>query len=225
MAADPGRQPRAHASGPTGSNCRNRRRASRPMRSLTTSPRCLAGRSDADALHDRTEGTPCTCATAVAASTFRRLPTPRSGTTTSASSSGVRDVCARAVDAELLDVRCADVGRARPAEGDQPSGEHSRPRHHAVIVGIGDEHGRRTRAFEDLRLRVGDRVWRAEVARGARRRRSSTRGPRARQAPRGGGSRRRGSSRAPRPRHPVARAGRAAKAAARCGCSRLPGFR
>ena len=119
-------------------------------------------------------------ATAVAASTFDRLPSPRSGVTSVALPAGV---------ASSADVpsspRCSTLrwrGRRRrcrsPNVTTRPR-NHSRAPHDSRIVGVGDEDVVGARAVEDLGLGVGDGVGGLEESRGARRRRWSTRGRRA----------------------------------------------
>ncbi len=55
-------------------------------------------------------------ATAVAASTFDRLPRPRSGVTSVAAPAGVRSSRRRAVETAVLDVRRSDIGGGIDAE-------------------------------------------------------------------------------------------------------------
>ena len=92
-----------------------------------------------------------------------RLPSPSSGTRRSASPSGVR-TCARVPSTPSSSIRAlrGSSERARRAERDHAPGERRRARHHARVVSIGDEHGGRRGALEDLRLRVGNRFRRAE---------------------------------------------------------------
>ena len=128
-------------------------------------------------------GTPHSSATAVAASTFDRLPRPSSGVSMTRSPAGVATSRAHAVDAAVLDRRARARSRspASPNVTVRPANA-ARARHHARIVGVADQHGRRR-----PRAR-GSRPWhrrsrrRTQRSRGARRRRWSTRGRPARQS-------------------------------------------
>ena len=58
----------------------------------------------------------------------------------------------------------AHFGLAVDPESQDAAGEARQPRRNQRIVGVGDEHGRRRRPFEDLGLGVGNRVHRREEA-------------------------------------------------------------
>ena len=73
-----------------------------------------------------------------------------------------RDMRVNAVDASAADGRRANVGVAIDTERHDTTGETGNPPRHHVVVGIGDEHGRRRGALEDLRLGIGDGVHRWE---------------------------------------------------------------
>ena len=103
-------------------------------------------------------------ATAVAASTFARLPGPRSGVSTRTSPCGVRDVGGHAVEAAVLHV---DARGRRPASSmpkvTTPAGERAGAR--AITRGssaLATSRSSGPRLLEDLRLGVGDRVGRRE---------------------------------------------------------------
>ena len=137
-----------------------------PPGSRSSSPRCAAGRSVAARAAMASSGTSNSSATAVAARTLDRLPSPSSGVS---SAHVARAACAtsrrRAVEAAILDARGA---RRRPAARCRTSRRGRRSAgardDHARVVGVGDEHVARARLLENLRLGVGDRVGRREEA-------------------------------------------------------------
>ncbi len=74
------------------------------------------------------------------------------------------DQGARAQHAKVTDPRGPHLGSGRQTEGDDPSGEAGRPRHHACVIRIRHEHGVGAGPLENLGLGLGNAVGAAEVA-------------------------------------------------------------
>ena len=62
------------------------------------------------------------------------------------------------IEATIDDGRGADVGRRRLAERHRATGERSRARHDAHVIGIGDEQRLRSGLLENLGLGVRNRL-------------------------------------------------------------------
>ncbi len=135
---------------------------------------------------------------------------------------GRRHVGAHAVEGAVAHGDGAHGGIGRLAERQAPARKRADARHHARVVRVGDEHGRRRSRLP------GSRPWRRRWRRarrrspGGRRPRWSTRRHRAGQCRPACGSRRRGSCPVPSPPHPARCAAASATAAARCDCSSCP---